>query len=125
MDVTQQSDDTLSWGSSRFSGHIRDSLALALGLLLIVIILEMALPQVLGRAITICARTSVRVHRSNRCTTPRCFWHRFFLRKHYCLQPWANPQPALQKTLQDIRSAIYNAMQRLSFSYHDKATPVN
>jgi ATP-binding cassette subfamily B protein len=94
---------------------------LAVGLLLIVISLEMTLPQVLGRAIT-----AVRAHqRSGTPFNPLIFAALFFgivaARNvtAFLLGPIRNR--LVQRALQDIRSAIYDAVQRLSFSYHDAA----
>jgi len=94
---------------------------LAVGLLLIVISLEMTLPQVLGRAIT-----AIREHaRTGAPFQPLAFAALFFgivaARNiaAFLLGPIRNR--LVQRALQDIRSAIYDAVQRLSFSYHDNA----
>jgi ATP-binding cassette subfamily B protein len=95
--------------------------ALAIGLLLMVIAFEMALPQVLGAAIT-----AVREHlRSGAPFHPLTFAALFFGMvaarnvTAFLLGPIRNR--VVQCALQDIRSAIYDAVQRLSFSYHDAA----
>lgn len=94
---------------------------LALGLLLIIIALEMALPQVLGSAIT-----ALREHFSAGAPFhPIAYAVLFFglvvVRNITAFNLGPIRNRLVQKALQDIRSAIYDAMQRLSFSYHDKA----
>src|SRR5688572_854554 len=94
---------------------------LAVGLLLIVIGLEMTLPQILGRAIT-----AMRGHFTGGPPfDPWPYAALFFgivaVRNltAFILGPIRNR--LVQQALQDIRSAIYDAVQRLSFSYHDNA----
>lgn len=95
--------------------------ALAVGLLLLIIGLEMTLPQILGRAIT-----AVRAHFSTGAPfhplkVAALFLGVVALRNltAFLLGPIRNR--LVQTALQDIRGAIYDAVQRLSFSYHDAA----
>lgn len=95
--------------------------ALCVGLLLINITIEMILPQVLGNAIT-----GLREHPDGADGfTIRPYVLLFLglvcLRATvgFILGPIRNR--TIQSTLADIRFTMYNALQRLSFSYHDKA----
>ena len=96
--------------------------ALCVGLLLVNIAIEMTLPQVIGNTIT-----GLRDHLA--------------LGNEFSLWPFAGlylvlislrtvvgfilgpvRSRTIQTTLTDIRSAIYNALQRLAFTYHDRAS---
>ena len=91
-------------------------------LLLVNISIEMALPQIIGNAIT-----NLRWHME---------WGAEFARLNYvalflslvlirtCVGHLLGPtrNRLVQRTLNDIRNAIYDAMQRLSFSFHDKTS---
>ena len=105
-----------------FLGRYPGRVAACTALLLINITIEMALPQIIGNAIT-----NLRWHME---------WGAEFARGHYValfislvliragighlLGPTRNR--LVQRTLNDIRNAIYDAMQRLSFSYHDQTS---
>lgn len=95
--------------------------ALCLGLLLVNIAIEMTLPQVLGNAIT-----GLRNHLAdNMAFSIRPFVLLFLALVSvravvgFVLGPIRNR--AIQTTLGDIRATLYNALQRLAFTYHDKA----
>ena len=95
--------------------------ALSVGLLLVNIAIEMTLPQVLGNAIT-----GLRNHLADGVAfTIRPFVLLFLALVSvragvgFVLGPIRNR--AIQTTLGDIRAALYNALQRLAFTYHDKA----
>ncbi len=97
------------------------SVALCFGLLLINIAIEMTLPQVLGNAIT-----GLREHPGAQGGfSIRPFVLLFLVLVcvragvGFLLGPIRNC--TIQRTLADIRSAMYDALQRLGFSYHDKA----
>jgi ATP-binding cassette subfamily B protein len=88
---------------------------------MIIISIEMVLPQIIGDAIT-ALRDALEAHTS---FSP-WFYAQLLLWLvlvrtgiAYILGPIRNR--AIQATLGDIRAAIYNAMQRLPFAYHDKA----
>ena len=105
-----------------FLGRYPGRVTICLCLLLVNISIEMALPQIIGNAIT-----NLRWHME---------WGAFFARDNYValfislvliragvghlLGPSRNR--LVQRTLNDIRNAIYDAMQRLSFSFHDQTS---
>jgi ATP-binding cassette subfamily B protein len=91
------------------------------GLLLVNIAIEMTLPQVLGNAIT-----GLRNHLADGVAFSIRPFVLLFLALvvvravvGFVLGPIRNR--AIQTTLGDIRAALYNALQRLAFTYHDKA----
>jgi ABC-type multidrug transport system fused ATPase/permease subunit len=95
--------------------------ALCLLLLMIVISVEMTLPQIIGDAIT-------ELRRARELQVPFSPWLPAQLLLSlvlvrtgvaYILGPIRNR--TIQSTLGDIRASIYNAMQRLPFAYHDRA----
>jgi ATP-binding cassette subfamily B protein len=95
--------------------------ALSVGLLLVNIAIEMTLPQVLGNAIT-----GLRHHLADGVAFSIRPFVLLFLALvsvragvGFVLGPIRNR--AIQTTLGDIRAALYNALQRLAFTYHDKA----
>ncbi len=95
--------------------------ALSVGLLLINIAIEMSLPQVLGNAIT-----GLRNHLAGGTSFSIRPFVLLFLALvsmraivGFALGPIRNR--TIQTTLGDIRAALYNALQRLAFNYHDKA----
>lgn len=94
---------------------------LCLGLLLVNITIEMALPQVLGNAIT-----GLRNHLADGVIFSIWPFVLVYLALvsvravvGFVLGPIRNR--AIQTTLGDIRAALYNALQRLAFTYHDRA----
>src|SRR5688572_31131965 len=109
-------------GILAFLGRYPGRVTLCLALLLINISIEMALPQIIGSAVT-----NLRWHME---------WGAEFARDNYVglfislvliragighlLGPTRNR--LVQTTLNDIRNSIYDAMQRLSFSFHDKTS---
>ena len=95
--------------------------ALCLGLLLVNIAIEMSLPQILGNAIT-----GLRNHVAESASFSLWPFVRFYLALvtlragvGFVLGPIRNR--TIQTTLGDLRAALYNALQRLAFTYHDKA----
>ena len=101
----------------RYPGRV----ALSVGLLLVNIAIEMTLPQVLGNAIT-----GLRNHLADGIAFSIRPFVLLFLALvsvravvGFVLGPIRNR--AIQTTLGDIRAALYNALQRLAFTYHDKA----
>lgn len=94
--------------------------ALCVGLLLINICIEMSLPQILGMAIT-----DLRLHQIGQTFAIRDYVQLFLslvvIRAGvgFILGPIRNT--LVQRTLADIRAAIYDALQRLTFTYHDKS----
>jgi ABC-type multidrug transport system fused ATPase/permease subunit len=94
--------------------------ALAVGLLLINISIEMGLPQILGSAIT-----DLKDHVEHGADFHAWDFAKLFLALALVragvgilLGPVRNR--LVQRTLGDIRGAIYDAIQRLAFTYHDK-----
>jgi ATP-binding cassette subfamily B multidrug efflux pump len=95
--------------------------ALCLGLLLVNIAIEMTLPQILGDAIT-----GLRQHLATGLAFSLWSFVWLFLALvtvraivGFALGPIRNR--TIQRTLGDIRAAVYNALQRLAFAYHDRA----
>src|SRR5437868_10594347 len=108
------------FGVLAYMGKHPGRIASVIALLLANISIEMALPQIIGEAIT-----NLRWHID---------WGAEFDRNAYVLLFLAlviaraafghvmgpNRNRLVQWALSDIRSAIFDTMQRLSFSYHDK-----
>jgi len=94
--------------------------ALCVGLLLVNISIELSLPQILGTAIT-----DLRLHKAGEVFPIRDYVQLFLslviIRAGvgWILGPIRNR--LVQRTLADIRAAIYDALQRLTFTYHDKS----
>src|SRR6266581_8568421 len=100
-------------GVLRFLGKYPRGVALAVGLLLINISVEMALPQLLGNAIT-------QLRTPDRADFPLGLYVQIFVALvlirggvGMILGPVRNR--VIQGTLGDIRAGIYDAIQRLSF----------
>lgn len=105
-----------------YMGKYPGRIAFCIFLLLVNITIEMSLPQLIGNAVT-----NLRWHLE---------WGAYFDRNAYVslfvalvliragvghlLGPSRNR--LVQDTLNDIRGAVYDAMQRLSFSYHDRTS---
>src|SRR5688572_15257192 len=97
------------------------AVALTVGLLLIIISIELTLPQIIGRAVS-----DLRAHFKGEATfEPRLYVIIFlslvFIRAGFgfLLGPVRNR--LIQRSLADVRAAIYDAIQRLAFSYHDRS----
>ena len=114
-------------GVLRFLGRYPRQVALAVGLLLVNISIEMSLPQILGLAIT-----DLRLFGEVSKTPPpaggppiwvyvQLFAGLVCVRAGvgFILGPIRNR--LVQRTLGDIRAAIYDSLQRLAFSFHDKS----
>ena len=108
-------------GILEFLGRYPGRVTACLGLLSINIAIEMSLPQIIGNAITD-LRSSIQ---SGRIFSP---WTAVILLGvlvlvraivGYILGPIRNR--TVQVTLGDIRSRIYDSLQRLAFTYHDRA----
>jgi ABC-type multidrug transport system fused ATPase/permease subunit len=109
-------------GILAFLGRYPARVTFCLSLLLINIAIEMTLPQIIGNAVT-----NLQWHME---------WGAEFARNNYValfislvlvragvghmLGPTRNR--LVQTTLNDIRNAIYDAMQRLSFAFHDQTS---
>jgi ATP-binding cassette subfamily B protein len=105
-----------------FLGRYPGRVSACIGLLLINISIEMTLPQIIGSAIT-----NLRWHMEWGAEFPRLSYVALFLSLvlirtavGHLLGPTRNR--LVQRTLNDVRNAIYDAMQRLSFAYHDKTS---
>ncbi len=110
------------FGVLAFLGRYPGRIAVCISLLLVNISIEMSLPQIIGSAVT-----NLRWHME---------WGAEFARNSYVLLflslvliragvghvmgPARNR--LVQTTLGDIRSAIYDTMQRLAFSYYDRTS---
>jgi len=108
-------------GILRFLARYKRGAALAISLLLVNLTIEMTLPQILGSAIT-----NLREHAAGGADFPLALYVQIFVSLvviragvGFILGPVRNR--VIQRTLGDIRAAIYDAIQRLSFTYHDKA----
>ena len=109
-------------GILRFLGRYRGRVATCLSLLLINITIEMSLPQIIGNAIT-----NLQWHMEWDAEFPRASYVALFISLvliragvGHLLGPTRNR--LVQMTLNDIRNSIYDAMQRLSFSFHDQTS---
>jgi ATP-binding cassette subfamily B protein len=108
-------------GMLRFLRNYPGAVALSVSMLLVIIAIEMSLPQIIGAFITQLrdhAETGADVDVS---ACVKLFASLVLARAGmgYLLGPIRNR--VVQRTLGDIRSAIYDAVQRLAFRYHDKA----
>lgn len=105
-----------------FLGKYPGRVTACVTLLLVNISIEMALPQIIGNAIT-----NLRWHMEWGADFPRMKYVALFLSLvlmrttvGHLLGPTRNR--LVQKTLNDVRNAIYDSMQRLSFAFHDKTS---
>jgi ATP-binding cassette subfamily B multidrug efflux pump len=105
-----------------FMGRYPGRVAACIVLLLINISIEMSLPQIIGSAVT-----NLRWHMEWGAQFPRNAYVLLFLSLviiraavGHLLGPTRNR--LVQTTLGDVRSAIYDTMQRLSFSYYDRTS---
>jgi len=96
------------------------AIALTVGILLVIISIELTLPQIIGWAVS-----DLRLHlRGESVFDPRLYVVIFLslvlIRAGlgFLLGPIRNK--LIQTALGDIRAAIYDSLQRLAFSYHDK-----
>lgn len=97
------------------------ALALTIGILLVIIGIELTLPQIIGRAVS-----DLRLHfKGEAAFEPRLYMAIFLslvlIRAGlgFLLGPIRNR--LIQRSLTDIRAAIYDAIQRLAFAYHDRS----
>lgn len=107
-------------GILAFLGKYPGRVSVCVALLLVNIGIEMALPQILGNAIDHLREMGAgpAFHPWN---SVRLFLALVLIRAAvgYLLGPRRNR--AIQLTLGDIRASIYDAIQRLAFTYHDRA----
>ena len=104
-----------------FLGKYPGQIAASTSLLLINIGIEMSLPQILGNAITDLRLLTTRGSSFDAWLSARIFFSLVLIRTgiSFILGPIRNR--LVQQTLGDIRAAIYNAIQRLAFRYHDRS----
>src|SRR4051812_46655083 len=109
------------FGVMKFLRRYRVAAALAISLLLVNITIEMTLPQILGSAITQLRESTAAASEFSLADYVRIFVALVLIRAGvgFLLGPIRNR--VIQRTLGDIRAAIYDAIQRLSFTYHDKS----
>ncbi len=110
------------FGVLAFMGRYPGRITACVVLLLVNIAIEMSLPQIIGNAIT-----NLRWHMQWGVEFPRNSYVLLFLSLvliragvGHLLGPTRNR--LVQTTLGDVRSAIYDTMQRLSFSYYDRTS---
>jgi ATP-binding cassette subfamily B protein len=107
------------WGVTRFLGRRPGWVSLSIGLLMFNIGIELTLPQILGNAMT-------RLKGAEAAAFPLGSYVGLFLglvtlrtAVGFVLGPIRNR--TAQRTLGDIRAAVYDALQRQTFSWHDNA----
>ncbi|PYK97600.1 MAG: hypothetical protein DME19_15750 [Verrucomicrobia bacterium] len=95
--------------------------ALSVSLLLVNIAIEMALPQILGSAITHLRWRAEWGARFDLKSYVLLFVSLVLIRSGIGIILGPIRNRLVQRTLGDIRAAIYDAIQRLAFRYHDKS----
>lgn len=108
------------WGIVRFLGRHPGGVALSLGLLLVNISIELFLPQIPGNIITALGQSS-RPESFSLIPPVALFLGLVTLRALIGLGLGPLRNRTAQRTLGDIRSAVYDALQRRTFSWHDNA----
>jgi ATP-binding cassette subfamily B protein len=109
-------------GVVSFLRNYPGGVALSVGLLLVNIAIEMSLPQILGNAIT-----ALREHSGSSASFslwPFVQWYLALVAVRAAVGLVLGPvrNRTIQRTLGDIRAAVYNSLQRLAFTYHDRAS---
>ena len=107
-------------GVLAFLMRYRGGVALAIGLLLFNIGLEMTLPQVSGAAINNLQRAIAHKQTFNPWWYAGAFVGLALVRAIVGFGLGRVRNRLVQSTLKDIRAAYFDAVQRLSFAYHDK-----
>ncbi len=107
-------------GVLSFLGNYPGWAALSLGLLLVNIAIEMTLPQILGNAINAMRLPAELGPAFDLWDFVQVFLALVMVRAGvgYILGPIRNR--TIQRALGDLRAAVYNALQRLAFPYHDR-----
>ena len=97
------------------------AVAVSVALLLLIIAIDLTLPQIIGNAITEMRGEGDRATAFQPLATARLFLSLVLVRVGlaYILGPIRNR--TVQRTLSDIRASIYDAIQRLAFRYHDQS----
>jgi len=113
-------------GVLKYLGKYRRGVTLAISLLMVNITIEMVLPQLLGSAITQLRTPGGATGPARRADFPLRLYVEIFVALvtiragvGMILGPIRNR--VIQRTLGDIRAAIFDAIQRLGFTYHDKS----
>src|SRR4051812_47258256 len=109
------------FGVMKFLRRYRLLAALAISLLLVNITIEMTLPQILGSAITHLRESAAAASEFSLGDYVRIFVALVLIRGGVGMILGPVRNRVIQRTLGDIRAAIYDAIQRLSFTYHDKS----
>jgi ATP-binding cassette, subfamily B, multidrug efflux pump len=107
-------------GAVSFLGKYPGRVALCLSLLLVNISIEMTLPQIIGDMITDLRQATAESLSWSPWLSVRLFVSLVLIRFGVGLILGRARNRTIQATLVDIRAAIYDAMQRLPFTYHDK-----
>ncbi len=108
-------------GVLAFLGRHPGRVAICLSLLFVNIAIEMSLPQIIGNAITDLRASLVAGRVFSPWPVVITFGALVLIRAAvgFILGPVRNR--TIQRTLGDIRSAVYDSLQRLAFTYHDRA----
>lgn len=108
------------WGVLRYLGRYPARVSACVFLLLVNIAIEMSLPQIIGNAVTNLRWQLEWGAQFERSAYVLLFLSLVLVRAGvgHLLGPTRNR--LVQDTLNDIRASIYDAMQRLSFSFHDR-----
>ena len=107
-------------GILAFLMRYRTGVAVAIGLLLVNICLEMSLPQVSGAALNGLQRALTQKHPFDPWWFAELFVALALVRAGVGLVLGRVRNRLVQSTLKDIRGSYFDAVQRLSFAYHDK-----
>ena len=97
------------------------AVSVCIGLLLVNITIEMVLPQILGNAISGLQSGPAQAGRFALLPAVLLYLCLVTVRAGVGVTLGPIRNRTIQRTLGDIRSAVYNALQRLGFSYHDQA----
>jgi ABC-type multidrug transport system fused ATPase/permease subunit len=108
------------WTVATFLGRHPVGLGLAIGLLLVNIAIELSLPQFLGNTITALGRPDAAAEFPLG-RTVAVFLGLVLLRSVIGLFLGPIRNRTAQRTLGDIRAAVYDALQRRTFTWHDNA----
>ncbi|MEN9678567.1 MAG: hypothetical protein RIS76_4463 [Verrucomicrobiota bacterium] len=108
------------WGIIRFLGRRPGWVALSIGLLLVNISIELYLPQIPGNVITALGH-SPQPSDFSLLTPVLLFLGLVVVRALIGLLLGPIRNRTAQRTLGDIRSAVYDALQRRTFAWHDNA----
>jgi len=107
-------------GIIAFLGKYPGATALSIGLLLVNLAIELSLPQILGHAITNLRGHVERGWEFEPLVYAKLFGALVLVRAGVGILLGPVRNRLVQRVLTDIRASIYDAMQRLTFHYHDR-----